>query len=130
ESDGAYLLHRARTGNDSAYSAWQQITFSEADLAQIILDNPGELFTLDLIDTAHSSFGSVALDSISVPVASSGSVVAGGGLWTIEERAAASPFGSLDTSKADVDTLLALPSGDPGIASEAVGTAAVVDFHG
>jgi hypothetical protein len=130
ESDGAYLLHRSRTGNDSGYSGWQQVTFSEADLESIIANNPGELFTLDLIDTAHGSFGSIALDSVTIPVASRGSLVAGGGLWTIEERVSASPFGSIDTSKVDIDALLALPSGDPGIASEAVGTATVIDFHG
>jgi len=49
DSDGAYLLHKSRTGNSSSGTGWEQLTFTQAELLSIMTDNPGALFTLDLI---------------------------------------------------------------------------------
>jgi hypothetical protein len=126
-SDGAYLLHKVRTSNSSTYNAWQQLTFTEAELATVSLANPGELFTLDLIDTAHGTFSSVNLDTISLPVPAGSSLVSGGGQWQILKRNGGA---SAVTSLATADAFLALPSGNPAILGEFQGTAPVINMHG
>jgi hypothetical protein len=126
-SDGAYLLHKARTSNSSNYNAWQQLTFTEAELATVSFENPGELFTLDLIDTAHGQFSSVNLDTVSLPVPAGSSLVSGGGQWQILKRNGGS---TAVTSLATADAFLALPSGDSAIITEHQGTASVINFHG
>lgn len=126
DSDGAYLLHRSRTGSGST-SSWQQVTFSEADLMPIIAGNPaGTLYTLDLIDTAHGSFGTATLDTATIPSAPSTSVVAGGGQWSILERRQSAALTNLGAA----DALLGLPTGDPGILSELQGSADFIDYLG
>jgi hypothetical protein len=125
DSDGAYLLHKARTTTSSGGTGWQQMIFSEAELAPIILANPGALFTLDLIDTAHGSFGNLTMDSVTIPAPAGNSLVDGGGQWTVMKRDSASV-----TSLATADALLALPNGDAGISAQFDATAAVINMHG
>jgi hypothetical protein len=78
-----------------------------------------------LIDTAHGSFSSVNLDTISIPVQAANSLVSGGGDWQILKRNSVSV-----TSLATADALLALPNGDPGITTEFQGTASLINIHG
>jgi hypothetical protein len=124
-SDGAYLLHKARTSESSASTGWQQLTFTEAELAPVIAGNPGASYTLDLIDTAHGSFSSLNMDTISIPAPAVNALVSGGGQWQILKRNAASV-----TSLATADALLALPTGDPGITTEFQGVSTLVNIHG
>ena len=127
DSDGAYLLNKTRTSNSS--SSWQQVTFTEEDLAPIIAGNPaGTLYTLDLIDTAHGTFGSVVLDTTTIPSASATSLVSGGGQWSVFERRQVATT-ALDTL-AKADALLALPTGDAGILSEALGFTSEINYFG
>jgi hypothetical protein len=123
-SDGAYLLAKHRT-NDSVSDA-QEVNFSPTELSAIIDSNPGEMFTLDLIDTTHGSFGAIAIDSTSIPVATTASLVQGGGQWNVLERI--SSAGRL-TTLAAADALLALPSADPSVLGELTGIATAVNFH-
>src|SRR5690606_7736158 len=102
------------------------------ELDAVRLANPGALFTLDLVDTAHGvnpsgHFGNLNIDTISIPVPVETPLIQGGGMWTIRERLA---NGTTVTNLAAADALLALPSGDPGIAAEVDYTSSVVDFHG
>lgn len=84
ESDGAYLMQETRANNSR--TGWDQIAFTPTELQPIIANNPGETFTLDLIDTAHGSWGAVALDHVSIPHAESGSLFTGGGTWNVTNR--------------------------------------------
>jgi len=125
-SDGEYLLHKARTSNSSSYTGWQQLTFTQAELAAVSAANPGALFTLDLIDTAHGTFSSVNLDTVSIPAPTGNSLVSGGGQWQVMKRNSAGAVGNL----AAADALLALPSGNAGITTENQGTATVINYLG
>jgi hypothetical protein len=126
DSDGAYLLHKARTSTSSGTTGWQQMTFDEFELASIIAANQGELFTLDLIDTAHGTFSSLNLDTVSIPMPAGPSLIQGGGQWTIHERVA---NGTQVNNVADAEALMALPFGDPGIAIEVEYTADTINMH-
>jgi hypothetical protein len=131
DSDGEYLLHKARTTNNSGYNGWQQLTFADSELAPIIASNPGALFTLDLIDTAHGVspdgfFGNLNIDTISIPMPTGTSLIQGGGLWTVRERVA---NGTTIRNVADADALMALPLGDPGIGADFEYTAATINMH-
>jgi hypothetical protein len=126
-SDGEYLLHKARTSNSSAYNGWQQMTFTEAELATVSMNNPGELFTLDLIDTAHGTFSSLNLDTISIPVPAGNSLVSGGGEWQILKR---DGDPTEVTSLATALAYLGLDPNDPVINAAFQGTAQVINFHG
>jgi hypothetical protein len=131
DSDGAYLLHKARTSNSSSFTGWQQMTFTEAELAPIIAANPGQLFTLDLIDTAHGTFSSLNLDTITVPVPAGQSLVSGGGTWNIHKRdTTAANFPNPGTTLATVDELFTLDSTDARVVGDYHGTASVIDMHG
>ena len=125
-SDGEYLLRKARTSTSSSYTGWQQVTFSEAELAGVIASNPGQLFTLDLIDTAHGTFSSLNLDTVSIPASTGNSLVSGGGQWQVLKRNSAAAVSNL----AAADALLALPSGSAGITSENQGTTSLINYHG
>ncbi len=64
--DDTYLLWGNRTSNAQG-SSWQTITWDAATLAAAIEgDAPGTLYTLDLIDAAHGSWGWVAMDSLTM----------------------------------------------------------------
>lgn len=132
DSDGAYLLHKERTSQASGGTSWQQMTFTEAELAPIIADNPGASFTLDLIDTGFDTFGNITMDSVTIPVANSGSLMAGGGQWNIVKCDSALVTNLADGSGglATADAVLALPSGDPNITAEFQGSAPVINIHG
>jgi hypothetical protein len=125
DSDGAYLIHKARTSNSSGGTSWQQMTFTAAELDPILASAPGALYTLELIDTAHGTFSNLTLDSVTIPVPAANSLVAGGGLWDVVKRDGASV-----TSLATADALLALPSGDPGITAEFHQGAPVINMFG
>ncbi len=124
ESDGAYLLTRERTGNDSNYFGWQNLIFTEADLAPIIAGNPGAMFTLDVIDTAHGSFGSLAVDGITIPAVATSNIFQGGGTWHLEERSSATRL----INVADAEALFALPSDDPGVLAVVTADRDVINF--
>jgi hypothetical protein len=131
DSDGAYLLHKARTSTSSGHTGWQQMTFTEAELESIIAANPGALFTLDLIDTAHGTFSSLNLDTITIPVPAGQSLVSGGGLWNIHKRdTTAANFPNPGTTLAIVDELFTLDSSDSRVVGDYYGTAGVIDLHG
>lgn len=125
DSDGAYLLHKGRTSESSGGTAWQQLIFTQAELAPIIAGNPGAQFTLDLIDTAHGSFGNVTMDSVTIPAPPASSLVAGGGQWNVLKRDSATV-----TSLPTADALLALPDGDAGISAQFQTSAATINMHG
>lgn len=133
DSDGEYLLHKARTSNSSSYNGWQQLTFADFELSSIIASNPGELFTLDLIDTAHGVapegwFGNLNIDTISIPMPANGpSLIQGGGLWNIHERVGAGTEVPVINNIQDAEALLALETVDPG--NEFEYTASTINIH-
>jgi hypothetical protein len=124
ESDGAYLLTRERTGNSSGYFNWQNLLFTEADLAPIIAGNPGEMFTLDVIDTAHGSFGSLAIDGVTIPAAAPTNIFQGGGMWHVQERLSAGDVNNI----ADALALFELPVDDPGVLAEVTTDTSVINY--
>ncbi|WP_367870443.1 hypothetical protein [Luteolibacter sp. Populi] len=64
--DDAYLLWGRRTTNEQG-NAWQTVTWNAAALtAATAGDAPGTLYTLDLIDAAHGSWGWMAMDSLTM----------------------------------------------------------------
>jgi hypothetical protein len=129
DSNGDYVLHKARTSNSSSYTGWQQMTFTEAELAGVIASYPGELFTLDLIDTAHGQFSSLNLDSISIPQPAGASLIQGGGMWTIRERLSADTVNYPVTSLASADALMELLPTNPAIGGEIEYTASTINIH-
>jgi hypothetical protein len=132
-SDGAYLLHKSRTNANSGGTSWQQMTFTETELAPIITDNPGANFTLDWIDTGYGTFGNVTMDSVTIPATAGSSLLSGGGQWNILKRDVPSiAFDSMtgNGGLASADAKLALPTGDPGITAEFTGSAPVINIHG
>ena len=112
ESTGDYVLSTARTNNSS--SSWVEVGFSESELQAVNNTYPGEQFMLDLIDTAYNSFGSLALDSVTIPATSNSSLITGGGKWAITERIY-NDTPSTTFNLPNADTLFALPSDDPSI---------------
>ncbi|MEK7949887.1 hypothetical protein [Luteolibacter soli] len=65
-SDGAYLLWGRRTSNAQSTS-WETVTWNETTLTNAIAsDAPGTLYTLDLVDAAHGSWGWLAMDSLTM----------------------------------------------------------------
>lgn len=110
DSNGDYVLHASRPNN--SVSGYRQVSFDEFNLAAIAALYPDELFTIDLIDTAHGSFGSIGMDTVTVPASATSSLVAGGGMWNVLERIA--PSGNVNTL-ALMDALLNLPEPDPGL---------------
>lgn len=66
ESDGAYLLWGRRSANAQG-NAWETVTWNAATLAAATASDPaGTLYTLDLIDAAHGSWGWMAMDSLTM----------------------------------------------------------------
>lgn len=66
ESDGAYLLWGRRSTNAQG-NAWETVTWNAAALAAATASDPvGTLYTLDLIDAAHGSWGWMAMDSLTM----------------------------------------------------------------
>jgi hypothetical protein len=126
------LLHKARSAAQSGGTSWQQLRFTEAELAPIIAQNPGSQFTLDLIDTGFGTFGNVALDTVTIPVPSGNSLMSGGGQWNILKRDSAlvATQGDGAGGLAAADAVLALPSGNPSITAEFTGTAPVINIDG
>ncbi len=61
-SDDAYVLF---DGRSSSGATWQQITFTQAALAEHV--SATEAYTLDLVDYSSGDWGWVGLDSVSVP---------------------------------------------------------------
>lgn len=125
-SDDAYPLTASRTSDSSG--GWQQVVFSESELNALYNSDPaGTKYTLDLVDWAHSSsWSSIALDSVSVPVDDSRRVLAGGGGFEVLTRYAVDPaFGTFD----DALDLLALDGNDPAIAQQTVARMKVIDMH-
>jgi hypothetical protein len=133
DSDGAYLLHKSRTNQNSGGTSWQQVRFTDAELAPIITDNPGANFTLDLIDTGFGNFGNITMDIVTIPTPAGSSLLSGGGQWNILKRdVPAIAFDSLtgNGGLASADAVLALPTGNPGITAEFTGNAPVINIHG
>lgn len=65
-SDDAYLLWGHRSSNAQG-TAWETVIWDAATLAGAIAgDAPGTLYTLDLIDAAHGSWGWMAMDSLTM----------------------------------------------------------------
>lgn len=133
-TDNSYVLHKSRAGITDSSSKWHQVDFTEVEIANLLATDPaGTKYTLDLIDWAggnssgnSSSWSSVALDTVTIPVAENNSLVNGGGEFSVVTRYAADTAYS---TLADADDLFALPSGDAAIASEHSGTAATIDIH-
>ena len=65
-SDDAYLLWGRRSSNAQGGS-WETMTWNATTLANAVAsDPPGTLYTLDLIDAAHGSWGWMAMDSLTM----------------------------------------------------------------
>ncbi len=58
---GTFVLSARKSGNSNS---WEQLTFTAAQLAALDLN---AIYTLDLIDAGHGSWGGVAMDSVSIP---------------------------------------------------------------
>ncbi len=66
DSDGAYLLWGRRSSNAQS-NAWETVTWNAAAIAAATAsDPPGTLYTLDLVDAAHGSWGWLAMDSLTM----------------------------------------------------------------
>ncbi|WP_035602645.1 hypothetical protein [Haloferula sp. BvORR071] len=65
-TDDAYLKWGRRTSTAQG-NAWETVTWNAAALsAAVASDPPGTLYTLDLIDAAHGSWGWLAMDSLTM----------------------------------------------------------------
>ncbi|MCC5846140.1 MAG: PEP-CTERM sorting domain-containing protein [Verrucomicrobia bacterium] len=65
---GDFLLSANRSSNaQNINSDWEQLTFTASQLQALIADDPGRVFTLDLIDAYHGDWGWQSLDTVSGP---------------------------------------------------------------
>lgn len=126
-SDDTYVAERTRGRNSR--TGWQEAVFSEADLQSIIASNPGEMFTLDLLDSAHGSWGALQMDSVAIPATATQSLVNGGGTWSVLERSANEENFTV-RSREEAFQLLSFDSSDPNVSYDVTDDSfETINFH-